>query len=56
VIFDTIVMEKAIAHPTDARLYGKARLRLVRLAREASISLRQSYARLAPRLASQVGR
>jgi IS5 family transposase len=56
VIVDTTVMEKAIAHPTDARLYEKARLRLVKLAREAGLALRQSYARLAPRLASQVGR
>ena len=56
VIVDTTVMEKAIAHPTDARLYEKARLRLVKLAREAELSLRQSYARLAPRLAGQVGR
>jgi IS5 family transposase len=56
VIVDTTVMEKAIAHPTDARLYEKARLRLVKFAREAGLALRQSYARLAPRLASQVGR
>jgi IS5 family transposase len=56
VIVDTTVMEKAIAHPTDARLYEKARLRLVNLAREAGLALRQSYARLAPRLAGQVGR
>jgi IS5 family transposase len=56
VIVDTTVMEKAIAHPTDARLYEKARLRLVKLAGEARIGLRQSYARLAPRLAAQVGR
>ncbi|ARE42400.1 Mobile element protein (plasmid) [Rhodovulum sp. P5] len=56
VIVDTTVMEKAIAHPTDARLYEKARLRLVKLAREAELALRQSYARLAPRLAGQVGR
>ena len=56
VIVDTTVMEKAIAHPTDARLYEKTRLRLVKLAREAGISLRQSYACLAPRLAGQVGR
>jgi IS5 family transposase len=56
VIVDTTVMEKAIAHPTDARLYEKARRRLVTLARDTGLSLRQSYARLAPRLASQVGR
>jgi IS5 family transposase len=56
VIVDTTVMEKAIAHPTDARLYEKARQRLVKLAHGAGLSLRQSYARLAPRLAGQVGR
>jgi len=56
VIVDTTVLEKAIAHPTDARLYEKARLRLVKLAHEAGLPLRQSYARLGPRLAQQVGR
>ena len=53
---DTTVMEKNIAHPTDARLYERARTLLVGLAKEAGIELRQSYARLAPRLAVQVGR
>ncbi|TNC58867.1 IS5 family transposase, partial [Rubellimicrobium roseum] len=52
----TTVMEKAIAHPTDSRLLERARAQLVDLAREAGIELRQSYARLAPRLAAQVGR
>jgi IS5 family transposase len=47
---------KAIAHPTDARLYETARRRLVALAQEADLSLRQSYARLAPRLSGQVAR
>jgi transposase, IS5 family len=56
VIVDTTVMEKAIAHPTDARLYEKARRRLVTLAQAADLPLRQSYARLAPRLSGQVGR
>lgn len=56
VAVDTTVMEKTIAHPTDARLYERARARLVGLAKEAGIDLRQSYARLAPRLAIQVGR
>ena len=56
VIVDTTVMEKAIAHPTDARLYEKARLRLVKIAREAGMPLRQSYTRLGPRLAMQAGR
>ena len=49
-------MEKNIAHPTDARLYERARAQLVALAREAGVELRQSYARLSPRLAMQVGR
>ena len=53
---DTTVMEKTIAHPTDARLYEKARRKLVALAAEAGGELRQSYARLAPRLAAQIGR
>lgn len=53
---DTTVMEKTIAHPTDARLYERARDQLVALAQEAGVDLRQSYARLAPRLALQVGR
>jgi IS5 family transposase len=34
VAVDTTVMEKNIAHPTDARLYERARLKLVALARE----------------------
>jgi transposase, IS5 family len=56
VAVDTTVMEKAIAHPTDSRLYEQARDHLVALAQEAGVELRQSYARLAPRLALQVGR
>ncbi|WP_037283938.1 IS5 family transposase [Rubellimicrobium mesophilum] len=56
VAVDTTVMEKAIAYPTDSRLVERARAQLVDLAREAGIELRQSYARLAPRLAAQVGR
>jgi transposase, IS5 family len=56
VAVDTTVMEKAIAHPTDSRLLERARSQLVDLAREAGVELRQSYARVAPRLAAQVGR
>jgi IS5 family transposase len=56
VTVDTTVMEKNISHPTDARLYETARRKLVGLAREAGINLRQTYNRLAPRLAGQVGR
>lgn len=56
VAVDTTVMEKHIAYPTDARLYERARAQLVDLSQEANVELRQSYARLAPRLALQVGR
>ncbi len=44
VAVDTTVMEKNIAHPTDSRLYERARAQLVGLARDAGIELRQSYA------------
>lgn len=53
---DTTVMEKNIAHPTDSRLYERARAKLVGLAREGGLYLRQSYARKAPRLAVKIGR
>ncbi len=56
VAVDTTVMGKNIAHPTDSRLYERTREQLVVLAQEAGVDLRQSYARLAPRLALQVGR
>jgi IS5 family transposase len=56
VAVDTTVMEKNITHPTDARLYETARRKLVGLAREAGISLRQNYNRLGARLVGQVGR
>ncbi len=40
---DTTVQEKAIAFPTDARLYHKMRVALVRQAQRMGIPLRQSY-------------
>ena len=43
---DTTVQEKAVAFPTDARLYYKARRTLVRAAKERDIDLRQNYNRL----------
>ncbi len=42
---DTTVQEKAITFPTDAKLYHRMRERLVDLAYEAGIELRQSYRR-----------
>jgi hypothetical protein len=56
VVVDTTVMEKAIAHPTDSRLYERARRSLVTLAAKAGIRLRQNYNRKAPRLAARAGR
>ncbi|MFH1315762.1 MAG: IS5 family transposase [Candidatus Uhrbacteria bacterium] len=47
---DTTVQEKAIAYPTDARLYQKARRILVCEARKREIELRQSYERLGKRV------
>ena|ERR1022692_2348677 len=46
VTVDTTVQEKAVAHPTDARLYHKGRVWLVRLAKAAGIELRQTYTRI----------
>ena len=46
VIIDTTVQEKAITFPTGAKLMHRARERLVRLARETSVTLRQSYVRV----------
>ncbi|MEL7522618.1 MAG: IS5 family transposase, partial [Cyanobacteria bacterium J06553_1] len=43
---DTTVQEKAVAFPTDARLYNQARIILVREARKRGVKLRQSYVRV----------
>ena len=43
---DTTVQPKAVAFPTDAKLMHKARERLVRLAEEMGVQLRQSYRRV----------
>jgi hypothetical protein len=53
---DTTVQEKAIAHPTDARLTHRAIEKLVELAKREGVELRQSYLRLAKRAAIMVGR
>ena len=45
VTVDTTVQPKAIAHPTDSRLYLKALLLLVGQAKKADIKLRQSHTR-----------
>lgn len=53
---DTTVQEKAIAFPTDARLYQKARVTLVRQAWREGIELRQSYVRVGRRALPRQGR
>jgi hypothetical protein len=53
---DTTVQEKAIAFPTDARLYHKARCVLVREAQRVGIELRQSYRRVGKRALQKQGR
>jgi IS5 family transposase len=45
-VADTTVQEKAIAFPTDARLYHKMLQKLVNRARQCGIELRQSYQRV----------
>jgi IS5 family transposase len=49
VVVDTTVQPKNAAHPTDAKLTGRARERLVRLAKQHGVPLRQSYARVGKR-------
>ena len=53
---DTTVQEKAIAFPTDARLYHKMRVALVRQAKKMGIPLRQSYRFVGKRALFKQGR
>ena len=53
---DTTVQDKAIAFPTDARLYHKARGALVRHAKKIGIDLRQSYERVSNLALAKNGR
>lgn len=53
---DTTVQEKAIAFPTDARLYYKMRETLVRASGSRGIQLRQSYRRLSRKALVRQGR
>jgi IS5 family transposase len=53
---DTTVQEKAIAYPTDARNYNKARKLLAGIAKKRGIKLRQSYARVGDDLLRKQGR
>jgi transposase, IS5 family len=53
---DTTVQEKAIAFPTDARLYQKMRVTLVREAERHGINLRQSFRRVGKKAFIMQGR
>jgi len=53
---DTTVQEKEIRFPTDARLYDRARKRLVDAAKERDIKLRQNYNRKSKHLIAQQSR
>lgn len=53
---DTTVQEKEIRFPTDARLYDRARQRLVRAAKKRGIPLRQNYSRKSKKLLVQQSR
>jgi transposase, IS5 family len=46
VVVDTTVQPKAVMFPTDAKLINRARERLVRLAHQWGVDLRQSYRRV----------
>ena len=54
VIVDTTVMPKNIEFPTDSKLLGKARERLVKLAAKNGISLRQNYNLIAKTLLRKI--
>ena len=56
VCVDSTVMEKAIAFPTDSALLLKLLVKMIALMKKHRLSIRQSYARKAPRLAQQIGR
>ena len=45
VVVDSTVQPKAIAHPTDSRLLEVARQKLVEVAKDAGISLKQTFAK-----------
>lgn len=53
---DTTVQEKFIRFPTDARLYDRARERLVAAAKENGIKLRQGYSKVGKKMMIKQGR
>ena len=55
VIVDSTVLEKAIAHPTDSRLLEIARYQVVKTAKAAGITLKQTYAKETLKLRRKAG-
>jgi transposase, IS5 family len=53
---DTTVQTKDVRYPTDARLYDRARERLVKEARKSGLTIKQSYERVGRRLVMMSGR
>ena len=49
-------MEKDIAYPTDSHLLLKVLQKMVQLMQDNHLTVRQTYAREAPRLAQKIGR
>ena len=56
VVVDTTVQEKAIAHPTDAKLLETARFKLVEVAQDVGIELKQTFAKEGRHLRFKAGR
>ncbi len=56
IIVDSTVQEKAVAHPTDSRLLETAREKLVEVAKESQIPLKQTYAKEGKNLNRKSGR
>ena len=56
VVVDTTVQEKNIAFPTDSKFYNQMRLKLVSMARELNITLRQTYGKECRYLMPKIGR
>jgi transposase, IS5 family len=56
VIVDSTVQHKAIAHPTDSKLLETARTKLVEVAKDAGIELKQTYAKEGKALGHKAGR
>ena len=53
---DTTVQTKAVRYPTDARLYHRCRERLVKVARQEGLVIKQSYQHVGKRLLMQSSR